>query len=111
MVFSTKESYASASLAKEHCALMALQHVTPVAPHERKLPEPYRAVWLAMTTKPGGEDGPGSNKPLTAKEKAAAKAEEEKEGEEEEEEESEEKEEAAEADEHSPARRLQEKYH
>ena len=48
MVFVTKEAYATASLAKEHSALMALQHLTPTAPHERKMPEPYRSVWLAM---------------------------------------------------------------
>ncbi|GMF37754.1 unnamed protein product [Phytophthora fragariaefolia] len=39
-----------------HCAaLLALKHVEPLRPHERKLPEPYRALWLALAT-PGKEE-------------------------------------------------------
>jgi ATP-dependent RNA helicase DHX57 len=32
--------------AKEEAALLALLHVTPNLPHERKLPEPYKTTWL-----------------------------------------------------------------
>ena len=33
--------------AMEEAALLALLHVTPNLPHERKLPEPYKTTWLA----------------------------------------------------------------
>lgn len=33
--------------AKEEAALLALLHLTPKLPHERKLPEPYKTTWLA----------------------------------------------------------------
>ena len=32
--------------AKEESALLALLHLTPNIPHERKLPEPYKTTWL-----------------------------------------------------------------
>ena len=32
--------------AKEDAALLALLHLTPDIPHERKLPEPFKATWL-----------------------------------------------------------------
>jgi hypothetical protein len=32
--------------AKEEAALLALLHLTPKIPHERKLPEPYKTTWL-----------------------------------------------------------------
>ena len=35
--------------AKEQAALLALHHTQPELPLERKLPEPYRAAWLALT--------------------------------------------------------------
>ncbi|KAF1336029.1 Atp-dependent RNA helicase, partial [Globisporangium splendens] len=35
----------------KHCAaLLALHHVEPLRPFEQKLPDPYRGLWLAMTT-------------------------------------------------------------
>lgn len=33
-------------IAKEEAALLALVHLTPKLPHERKLPEPYKTTWL-----------------------------------------------------------------
>ena len=32
--------------AKQEAALLALLHLTPTIPHERKLPEPYKTTWL-----------------------------------------------------------------
>lgn len=33
----------------KHCAaLLALKHVEPLRPHERKLPDPYRSLWLSL---------------------------------------------------------------
>ncbi len=32
--------------AKEEAALLALLHLSPSIPHERKLPEPYKSTWL-----------------------------------------------------------------
>ena len=32
--------------AKEESALLALLHLTPSIPHERKLPEPYKSTWM-----------------------------------------------------------------
>jgi hypothetical protein len=32
--------------AREEAALLALLHLTPIYPHERKLPEPYKTTWL-----------------------------------------------------------------
>jgi hypothetical protein len=47
----------------EHSALLALHHIDPSRPHERKLPEPYRAIWLnlvgrvdAVIASAGGDD-------------------------------------------------------
>jgi ATP-dependent RNA helicase DHX57 len=33
-------------IAREEAALLALVHMTPALPHERKLPEPYTTIWL-----------------------------------------------------------------
>ena len=35
--------------AKEEAALLALLHLTPSIPHERKLPEPYKTTWIHAT--------------------------------------------------------------
>ncbi|KAL7690424.1 putative RWD domain, RNA helicase HrpA, Helicase superfamily, ATP-binding protein [Plasmopara halstedii] len=35
----------------KHCAaLLALKHVEPLQPYERKLPDPYRDLWLALSS-------------------------------------------------------------
>jgi ATP-dependent RNA helicase DHX57 len=56
--------------AKEEAALLALMHVTPNLPHERKLPEPYRTTWLnalqaqreqAKQTKSSNSNGANNN--------------------------------------------------
>jgi len=36
--------------AQEEAALLALLHLTPKLPHERKLPEPYRTTWLSAVS-------------------------------------------------------------
>ncbi|KAG6617899.1 ATP-dependent RNA helicase [Phytophthora cinnamomi] len=44
-----------------HCAaLLALKHVEPLRPHERKLPDPYRELWLALSTESGSSLGSGT---------------------------------------------------
>jgi hypothetical protein len=54
--------------AKEEAALLALLHLTPKLPHERKLPDPYKTTWLAAvesiknaTTKAKGQNSSNSN--------------------------------------------------
>lgn len=44
--FVPSEAVANAEQAKEEAALLALLHLTPSLPHERKFPEPYRTTWL-----------------------------------------------------------------
>ena len=44
--FVPAEAVPNAEQAKEEAALLALLHLTPALPHERKLPEPYRTTWL-----------------------------------------------------------------
>ncbi|OQR94480.1 ATP-dependent RNA helicase [Achlya hypogyna] len=56
----------------KHCAaLLALFHVEPTRPHERKLPDPYRDMWIAMCAP--AESAKKDTKP-TKKGKAAAAA-------------------------------------
>ena len=45
--------------AREESALLALLHLTPAIPHERKLPEPYKTTWLSAVEgrKNGGGGG------------------------------------------------------
>lgn len=46
LLFVPAEAVGNAEQAKEEAALLALLHLTPTLPHERKLPDPYRTTWL-----------------------------------------------------------------
>ena len=46
LFFVPKAPAKSDEIAKEEAALLALLHLTPTIPHERKLPEPYKTTWL-----------------------------------------------------------------
>lgn len=46
LFFVPKAPAKSDDIAKEEAALLALLHLTPTIPHERKLPEPYKTTWL-----------------------------------------------------------------
>jgi len=46
LFFVPKSSAKTDEIAKEEAALLALLHMTPNLPHERKLPEPYKTTWL-----------------------------------------------------------------
>lgn len=46
--FSPEQSFDSLDSAKHHAALLALHHVDPLRPFERKLPDPYKQVWLQL---------------------------------------------------------------
>ena len=64
LFFVPKAPAQSDEIAKEQAALLALLHLTPTIPHERKLPEPYKTTWLqaveAAKQSKGNEIG-GSN--------------------------------------------------
>ncbi|KAF0690083.1 Aste57867_18477 [Aphanomyces stellatus] len=51
----------------KHCAaLLALHYLEPTRPHERKLPDPYRDMWLLLQPqeqKPDGKSKPEKKKP------------------------------------------------
>lgn len=42
LTFTPVQSFDTVAAAKEHAALLALWHLQPTIPLERKLPEPYR---------------------------------------------------------------------
>ncbi|CAM9510077.1 unnamed protein product, partial [Heterosigma akashiwo] len=44
--FATEQCFDSIAQAKEHSALLALHHLQPTLPLERKLPDPYKDIWL-----------------------------------------------------------------
>ncbi|KAG7397023.1 ATPdependent RNA helicase [Phytophthora boehmeriae] len=46
--FCPAEEFESMDEAKHCAALLALKHVEPLRPFERKLPDPYRDLWLAL---------------------------------------------------------------
>ena len=47
LIFIPSSTVTNEEQAKEETALLALLHLTPKLPHERRLPEPYRTTWLA----------------------------------------------------------------
>ncbi len=61
---------ASDDEARHTVALLALHALGPTVPHERKLPEPYRSLWLTLT----GEQKPAPGVPPAQLERAAAPA-------------------------------------
>ena len=46
MIFIPTEACGNEEQAREEAALLALLHLTPNIPHERKLPEPYKTTWI-----------------------------------------------------------------
>ncbi|GMF18001.1 unnamed protein product [Phytophthora lilii] len=73
--FCPEQEFDSQDEAKHCAALLALKHVEPLRPHERKLPDPYRDLWLALGAQdagPAGSSGPKNNK---GKEKKKTKTE------------------------------------
>jgi hypothetical protein len=46
MIFVPAEACGNEEQAREEAALLALLHLTPNIPHERKLPEPYKTTWI-----------------------------------------------------------------
>ncbi|CAM9111540.1 unnamed protein product, partial [Ectocarpus fasciculatus] len=53
------QSFESPTQAREYAALLALQHLQPSLPLERKLPEPYATAWRDVTAK---EKAPAAEK-------------------------------------------------
>ncbi|GLD97023.1 hypothetical protein PINS_up005706 [Pythium insidiosum] len=49
LVFCPEQSFETVEEAKHCAALLALQHLDPRQPLERKLPDPFRDLWLALT--------------------------------------------------------------
>ncbi|KAF1792621.1 P-loop containing nucleoside triphosphate hydrolase [Phytophthora cactorum] len=56
--FCPEQEFETQDEAKHCAALLALKHVEPLRPHERKLPDPYRDLWLAL----GSQDGPADKR-------------------------------------------------
>jgi hypothetical protein len=48
LFFVPSQAVANEEQAKEESAILALFHLTPDLPHERKLPEPYKSTWLSV---------------------------------------------------------------
>jgi HrpA-like RNA helicase len=72
LLFAPQESVANEEQAKEEAALLALLSVTPNLPHERKLPEPYKATWLHAVA--ALKDAAAKTKPSKATNQTDAKA-------------------------------------
>ncbi|ETL82389.1 hypothetical protein L917_17438, partial [Phytophthora nicotianae] len=72
--FCPEQEFETQDEAKHCAALLALKHVEPLRPHERKLPDPYRDLWLAL----GSQNGPADkgSSPKTKKGKNKTKSEE-----------------------------------
>ncbi|KAE9074349.1 DExH-box ATP-dependent RNA helicase [Phytophthora fragariae] len=58
--FCPEQEFDSQDEAKHCAALLALKHVEPLRPHERKLPDPYRDLWLALGSESSKNVGSGS---------------------------------------------------
>lgn len=48
LAFCPEQSFDTMDEAKHCAALLALKYVEPLRPHERKLPDPYRDLWLSL---------------------------------------------------------------
>ena len=56
LYFTPEQSFDDETTAKHACALLALFHFEPLRPHERRLPEPYRTMWMSLN---GAKDTKG----------------------------------------------------
>jgi ATP-dependent RNA helicase DHX57 len=66
--FCPAEEFETQDEAKHCAALLALKHMEPLRPHERKLPDPYRELWLSL----GTSDGAAGSGPKTKRNKGKA---------------------------------------
>jgi len=73
LIFTPKESFPDTQDAKHCAALLALLSLQGTLPLEMKLPEPYRALWLAATAK-GKSKGGGQVKVKVSRPPAAPQA-------------------------------------
>ena len=60
LAFCPEQDFDSVDDAKHCAALLALKHVEPTRPFERKLPDPYRDLWLAMASGGGNAASAGT---------------------------------------------------
>ena len=81
LAFAPEQRFDTDELAKEHAALLALTRLQGNLPLERKLPEPYKTVWMETISSAAGAKGAadGSGQPqklskAAAKRQAAAEA-------------------------------------
>ncbi|KAG1713183.1 hypothetical protein DVH05_000903 [Phytophthora capsici] len=65
--FCPAEEFDTQDEAKHCAALLALKHVEPLRPHERKLPDPYRDLWLSLGSQDASADKTASSKPKKGK--------------------------------------------
>ncbi|KAL3921982.1 MAG: hypothetical protein SGILL_002453 [Bacillariaceae sp.] len=75
LIIVPKNAVENEEQAKEEAALLALLHLTPNLPHERKLPEPYKTTWLNTIDaqkKKSGSNG-NHNKTRTQESPSSAK--------------------------------------
>ncbi|KAG7388339.1 ATPdependent RNA helicase [Phytophthora pseudosyringae] len=60
--FCPEQEFDSQDEARHCAALLALKHVEPLRPLERKLPDPFRDLWLALGSQDAAGAGPASKK-------------------------------------------------
>ena len=75
--FTPDQCFDTEMQAKHAAALLALFRIDPLIPHERKLPEPFRTMWLELVGRSGNAEAKLSKKDLKklkAKEKREAKS-------------------------------------
>ncbi|TYZ67311.1 hypothetical protein PybrP1_002952, partial [[Pythium] brassicae (nom. inval.)] len=74
LTFCPAQDFATLDEAKHCAALLALRHVEPLRPFERKLPDPYRELWLALAASgTGAAAGPADAKAAAPGSKSQAK--------------------------------------
>ena len=70
--FLTEQGFKSTLEAEHAVALLALKHLGESIPHERKLPEPYRTMWLQLVGRADSAAASASSVPLNKKGKKKA---------------------------------------
>uniref|UniRef100_A0AAV1SZW2 RNA helicase n=1 Tax=Peronospora matthiolae TaxID=2874970 RepID=A0AAV1SZW2_9STRA len=56
LTFCPEQEFETMEEAKHCAALLALHHVEPLRPYERKLPDPYRDLWLILGSSSNGSE-------------------------------------------------------
>lgn len=73
--FCPEQHFKTMDDAKHHAALLALHFLEPARPHERKLPDPYRQIWLQLlSTSSAVADKNNSSDPKKSKKKSKKKS-------------------------------------